>query len=78
MKNLAHGFVWPARAPALGRHTATSSGLLWGAFKWLFLYPRFARIGAVGVTHRPELGMPPEQATTVSELANQVSPRSMC
>ncbi|MEB2183818.1 GIY-YIG nuclease family protein [Xanthomonas campestris pv. campestris] len=39
MKNLAHGFVWPARAPALGRHAATSSGLLWGAFKWLFLYP---------------------------------------
>lgn len=44
MKNLAHGFVWPANAPAAGRHVATNGGLLWAGFKWLFLYPTFVML----------------------------------
>lgn len=39
MKSLAHGFTWPASTPAPGRKADTNGGLLWGAFKWLFLYP---------------------------------------
>lgn len=45
MKALAHGFAWPANAPAPERHAATSSGLLWSAFKWLFLYPGLLMAG---------------------------------
>lgn len=45
MKSLAHGFAWPANALAPERHAATSSGLLWSAFKWLFLYPGLLMAG---------------------------------
>lgn len=41
MKNLAHGFMWPANTPAPGRKAGTNGGLLWAGFKWLFLYPIF-------------------------------------
>jgi hypothetical protein len=44
MKSLAHGFVWPANAPAPGRHVATNGGLLWAGFKWLFFYPTFVML----------------------------------